>query len=92
MVILLALAVAQPERARLVRTLHAYPNYGAMIAGCRRILADGHRVRDVRMQGFLPLGTDVLWVFSILGGALYGDTSRVAFIDRAGAVRYEGGP
>ncbi len=86
--LLLLVLAAQPGRARMAWSFHRMPGYGAIVAGCKTIVRESRRIRDVRLLFQVPAGTDPLWLFSLVGGALDADASHVAFIDENGRVHY----
>jgi hypothetical protein len=91
-VALLAIALAQPARATMAWTFHRLPGYGALVEGCRSIVADGRSIRDVRTAFPLPADTDPRWVLSRLGGGLDGGSAEIAIIDVQGSVEYRLAP
>jgi hypothetical protein len=89
---LLVLAAAQPARATMAWTFHRLPGYGALVDGCRSIVADGRVIRDVRTAFPLPADTDPRWMLSRLGGGLDGGSREIAVIDLQGRVEYKPAP
>jgi hypothetical protein len=80
----------QPARATVGWSFQRVPGYGSMVAGCRTILRDSVRIREIAVSFPVPPDTDPTWLFSIMGGALYdGSDARRAVIDWGGSVRYE---
>jgi hypothetical protein len=73
-------------------TFHRLPGYGALVEGCRSIVADGRSIRDVRTAFPLPADTDPRWVLSRLGGGLDGGSAEIAIIDVQGSVEYRLAP
>jgi hypothetical protein len=90
LLVLAAMVAVQPARIPLVRTMAPYPGYGAMVRGCRQIVADDRPVATVVAPGPLMTAVDPLWLCSILNIRLEPDAMDVAVIDLAsgGTVSY----
>lgn len=86
--LLAALAVAQPARAGMAWTFHRTPGYGAVVEGCREITRQGRAVRDVRLEFGGPAGAAPLWVCSLVGVDVDAN-APMAVIDSGGGVRFE---
>lgn len=82
-VILIALILSQPSRAHTAWTLHSMP-YGALLRGSRALVDADQSVRAIETTFPVRPGTDVTYLFSLLGGRL-GD-GPVGIIDANGTV------
>jgi hypothetical protein len=84
----LAIVVAvQPGRFALVRQTNAFPGYGALVEGCRRVAGDGRPL--AALEATFPVAPgNPIWLCSILGVGLSSNGEWVATIDDTGAVTY----
>ena len=93
LLVLTAVVAIQPARFSLVRATAPYPGYGAMVRGCRQIVADDRPLATVVAPGPLMTAVNPVWLCSILNIRLESDATDVAVIDLAagGTVSYQAG-
>ena len=86
LVVLVATQV--PERLRYSSTLHKMPQYGPLVEGSRKIAHANQPMRAIETEFALPMPSDAMFIYRILGGRSDSTSPWVARISATGAVTY----
>ena len=87
---LLALVLwLQPTRVAQSRLTFKFPEYEAMLAGSRSLVAQAPVLRDIRITFTVHPSMDKYFIYRILGGRIDRSADHTAFIESDGRVRIE---
>lgn len=89
--LVLVTVVVQPVRERHILAAYRQPAYGALVKGVTKA-AGGEPIRDIQPAFSVPEGMDVLFMYSLAGGALDAHADRAVVIERDGEIRYVDAP
>jgi hypothetical protein len=87
-VVLLAAMLLTPARVAYAAAMHRMPEYGVLVDGSRRIVAQHYPLRAVVTDFPLQPTVDSAFIYRILGGRLSRDATVIAVISRDGSVTY----
>jgi hypothetical protein len=77
-----------PARFEYSAKLHKMPEYGPLVEGSRRAARQGQPMRAIETEFTMPVPSDTLFVYRILGGTIDPDSPWIARIKTSGEVDF----
>jgi len=88
-VLLAGIVWQQPVRIAQSRLTFKFPEYQAMLAGSRSLVAQAPVLRDIRITFVVHPSMNKYFIYEILGGRMDRAAAHTAFIEADGRVRIE---